>query len=199
MRAASEEQFQRLFDAANKILEAAYADEQAAQRAITQLERSRELMERRIQDLQRSVVHTVEQSASVTASQAATLLQEKFKEADQAAEMASQRYARASRSLGLRLFGFTLLAQLIALASVWWLLQRTIPPYSEIVARRAEVQQLERRVEELERRGGRLEFATCADPYQKKSRLCVRTDEGRVERAFQSEGDERTFRIVWGH
>jgi hypothetical protein len=52
------------------------------------------------------------------------------------------------------------------------LLKQTVPTYSEITSLRAEKQQLEATISELEKRGGRIQLTECIDGQHK--RLCVK-------------------------
>lgn len=188
--------FQRLHDAANKVLEATYNDERAARQAIRALDRTRMLVEQRVGELKREVVRSIDASASTTATQAAALLRDKFKEADEAASRAARRYAEAERTLGWKLLGIALLVEAALLGGLWLLVQRTVPAYAEIEARRAEVRRLDAHVAELERRGGRLELARCTD-HREHEHLCYRTNEAIDHGPYRADG--KTFRIPWGY
>ncbi|WP_104656255.1 hypothetical protein [Ralstonia insidiosa] len=190
--------FQQLFDAAGKVLEATYTDAQSTRQAIQALSHTRDLVERRLNELHREVTHSVEGAAETTAERTAELLREKFEQADQAADRAAQRYTRAANGLGWKLLALALLMQVAIFVGVWLLVQNTVPSLSEIEARRQEVVQLERQVAALERRGGRLELRDCLDG-NKRSHPCFRTDEEKLAGVYQDKGDGKTFRIPWGH
>lgn len=198
IRDSQSDAFQRLFDAANKVLEATYIDAKSARMAIEALERTRALVERRLDDLKRETVRSIDASASTTAVQAAALLGEKFKEADEAASRAATRYANAEKTLGWKLLRITMLVQVTLFGGLWLLVQRTVPSYTEIEARRVEIQRLETQVTELERRGGGLDLATCTDS-RKRDHLCYRTNETIDDGPYSSRGDGKTFRIPWGY
>ncbi|MDO3617330.1 hypothetical protein Q3O98_11340 [Ralstonia pseudosolanacearum] len=210
-----DEDFQRLFDVANKVLEAVYEDEQAARRVIDALDRMHFNVAKRLNDLSSDVTTAIEDSASQTADKAAQLLTQKFAQADACADQAAERYRRAANKLNWKLFGFVLLIQLAVLGGGWLLAQRAIPSQDEIKGLRALVGQLsqqaaerrnevadldrqvanqKRKLADLERRGSRVEWSTCQDEEQ-RSRLCFRTD----ERAMQGPDGERTYRVPWGY
>jgi hypothetical protein len=197
-RDSQSDAFQRLFDAANKVLEATYNDEKSARMAIEALERTRALVERRLDDLKRETVRAIDASASTTATQAAALLREKFKDADEVANRAAKRYADAENTLGWKLLGIAMLVQATLLGGLWLLVQRTVPSYTEIEARRVEIQRLETQVTELERRGGGLYLTTCID-RSKRTHLCYRTNETIDDGPYSSQADGKTFRIPWGY
>ncbi|MGA3868148.1 hypothetical protein ACI2VG_24110 [Ralstonia nicotianae] len=190
--------FQQLFDAAGKVLEATYVDAQSTRQAIQALSHTRNLVERRLNELRLEVTRSVEGSAEATAERTAELLRKKFEQADQAAHHAAQRYTQAANGLGWKLVALALLVQVAIFVSVWLLVQNTVPSFSEIEERRQEVAQLERQVAALERRGGRLELRDCLDG-NKRSHFCFRTDEEQLAGVYQGKGDSKTFRIPWGH
>lgn len=207
--------FRDLFDAANKVLEAAYVDEKAARQAIDALDRLQFNIARRISDLSTDVTKSISDSAAQTAEKAADLLTQKFTAANVCADEAAERYKSAADRLGWKLFGFALLLQLAILASSWLIMQRAMPSGAEIEERRALVDQLsqqassrrseiadldrqltsqKRKLAELDRRGSRAEWSTCQDEAQVQH-LCFRTD----ERLFQGQDGERTYRVPWGY
>ena len=215
-----EQTIEALLDAAGKVLEATYEDEQKTRQAIAALERLRSSVEQKIDILSRETVKAIAGSANTTAEKAAGLLQEKFVEADAAANRARDRYVRATNSLGWRLFGLAVLLQVLIFAGVWLIVQRTIPSQADIAARRQVLQQLaqqtvdqqgqvaeldrqikvkQRKVTELDRRGAKVEWKTCADREQ-NIHLCFRTDEQAEQaEAFESADGEKTYRAPWGY
>jgi len=218
MRASGEEvAFQRLYDAANKILEATYNDEETARKAIEALSTTRTRLERRIDELSREVTKAVDSSVSKTATEAARLLTEKFKEADAAAERARDRYELAGRRITWKLLSWAVVLQCLLLVGGWLIVQRTLPSQSEIDSRyqvierlsqqasrlRTQIGNMQRdangltvKVAKLERRGGRLEIENCAESGQPQ-RLCVRTNESDSESPITI--GEKTYRIPWGY
>ncbi|GAB3555223.1 hypothetical protein GCM10027343_43790 [Noviherbaspirillum agri] len=212
-----EQSVEALLDAAGKVLEATYEDEQKVRQAIASLERLRSSVELKVDILSRETVKAIADSADTTANKAAGLLQEKFVEADAAAGRARDRYVRATHSLGWRLFGLAALLQGLIFAGGWLIVQRTIPSQAEIMARQQVLQQLaqqmvdqqgqmaeldrqikakQRKVTELDRRGAKVEWTTCADSEQ-NTHLCFRTDEHAA--AFQSADGGKTYRAPWGY
>ncbi|CAE6905340.1 hypothetical protein R69927_05638 [Paraburkholderia domus] len=209
--------FQRLYDAANKILEATYNDEETARQAIQALSVTRTRLEQRIGELAREVTEKVDASALRMAHEAARLLAEKFTEADDAAERARDRYNKVGRRLTWKLLGGAAVLQCLLLAGAWLIVERTLPSQAEIEARRQTIEQLSqqasesrteignlqrdantmtRKVTSLERRGGRLELTNCAEEGQ-PARICIRTNEGDSDAPITI-GD-KTFRIPWGY
>ncbi|QIY41761.1 hypothetical protein FOC28_18985 [Burkholderia cenocepacia] len=213
-----EQTVEALLDAAGKVLEATYEDEQRSRQAITSLERLRTTVEEKVGTLSRDTVKLIEGSSEATATQAAKLLREKFVEADVAAEHARARYVRATHSLGWRLFGLAVLVQLLIFVGVWVIVARTLPSQDDIAARRQTLQELaqqisgqqsqaaeldrqikakQRKVNDLDRRGGaRVEWTTCSDSEQ-VSHLCFRTDDQAGD--FTSGNGGKTFRVPWGY
>lgn len=218
MRSSEQEAaFQRLYDAANKILEATYNDEEAARQAIHSLSATRTRLEQRFSELAREVTEKVDSSALRTANEAARLLAEKFTEADDAAERARDRYNDAGRRLTWKLIGGAAVLQCLLLAGAGLIVERTLPSQDEIDARRQTIEQLSqqasdsrtqlgnlqrdvttmtRKVASLERRGGRLELENCAEERQPQ-RICIRTNEGDSDAPITI-GD-KTYRIPWGY
>ncbi|KUZ65063.1 hypothetical protein WI36_27490 [Burkholderia ubonensis] len=209
--------FRRLYDVANKILEATYNDEEAARKAIDALSTTRTRLERKIDELARDVTAKVDSSASRTANEAARLLTENFREADAAAERARDRYETAGRRMTWKLLGGAAALQCMLLAGAWLIVQRTLPSQAEVDTRRQTIEQLSqqaselrtqvgnlqrdasgmaRKVANLERRGGRLEILNCAEQGQ-SPRLCIRTNEADSE-VPMTIGD-KTYRIPWGY
>lgn len=209
--------FQRLYDTANKILEATYNDEEAARKAINALSTTRIQLERKVDELARDVTAKIDSSAGKTADEAARLLADKFVQADTAAARARSRYETAGQNLTWKLLGGAAVLQLVLLAGAWLIVQRTLPSQVEVESRRQTIEQLSqqaselrtqvanlqrdangmaRKVKNLEQRGGRLEIANCADDRQSPL-LCVRTNE------TDSDGPitigEKTYRIPWGY
>lgn len=212
-----EKTVERLLDAAGKVLEATYEDEQRTHRAITELERLRTSVEQKISTLSRDTVVLIEGASDTTAKKAAELLQHKFLEADAAAERARARYVQAAQGLGWRLFGLAALMQLLLFVAGWLILGRTLPSEDDIADRRQTVQQLrhqtvdlqgqvadldrqiksrQRKVNDLDRRGARVDWTVCKDNAQ-ISHLCFRTDEEAGD--FSSANGEKTYRIPWGY
>ncbi|MFP3708530.1 hypothetical protein SB783_31410 [Paraburkholderia sp. SIMBA_009] len=209
--------FQRLYDTANKILEATYNDEEAARKAINTLSTTRIQLERTINELARDVSSRIDSSAEKTADKAARLLAEKFEQADAAAARARNRYESAGRKLTWKLLGGCAVLQLVLLAGAWLIVQQTLPSQTEVETRRQTIEQLSqqaselrvqvaslqrdasgmaRKVKNLEQRGGRLEITNCADGRQSPL-PCIRTNE------TDSDGPitigEKTYRIPWGY
>lgn len=206
-----------LLDAAGKVLEATYEDEQRTRQAITALERLRISVEQKFSTLSHDTVILIESASDTTAKKAAELLQHKFSEADAAAERARARYVKATQGFGLRLFGLAALLQLLLLIAGWLILERTLPSEEEIADRRQILQQLrqqttdlqgkitdldrqikskQRKVNDLERRGASVNWTVCKDNTQ-LSHLCFRTDEEAGD--FSSADGEKTYRIPWGY
>lgn len=212
-----EQTVEELLDAAGKVLEATYEDEQRTRQAITSLERLSTTVEEKVGALSRDTVKLIEGASDATATQAARLLQEKFVEADVAAERARARYVRATQGLAWRLFGLAVLMQLLIFAGVWYIVARTLPSQDEISARRQVLEQLpqqislrqsqvaeldrqiktkQRKVNDLDRRGARVQWTTCTDSEQ-VSRLCFRADE--QAGGFPSSDGDKTYRVPWGY
>lgn len=211
-----EQTIEELLDAAGKVLEATYEDEQRARQAIASLERLRTTVEEKVGALSRDTLKLIEGASDATATQAAKLLQEKFVEADVAAERARARYVGAAQGLGWRLFGLAVLMQLLIFVGVSGIVARTLPSQGEISARRQMLEQLaqqisgeqsqiaeldlqiktkQRKVNDLDRRGARVEWTTCNDSEQ--SRLCFRADEQAGE--FKSGDGNKAYRVPWGY
>lgn len=193
-----EQDFQRLFDIANKILQVADKDTKAAHDMINALGYTKKLIEQRLESLSERVTLTIEGAAEQTATEAAQLLQGKFERADQAAIEAAQRYTKASRRLNTKVIGLFLLFQIGLLGGVWLLVDHTIPAYEEILARRSEVQSLENQLVLLNQKGAYAEPTPCHD-HQGRSRLCIRTDERTEAESFKRPGENKTYRILWGN
>lgn len=212
-----EQTIEGLLDAAGKVLEATYEDEQRTRQAITSLERLRATVEEKIGALSRDTVKVIEGASDTTATQAARLLQEKFVEADVAAERARARYVRATQGLAWRLFGLAVLMQLLIFAGVWVIVARTLPSRDEISGRRQVLDQLaqqvsseqtqlaeldrqiktkQRKVSDLDRRGARVEWTTCTDSEQ-VSHLCFRADE--EVGGIPSRDGDKTYRVPSGY
>lgn len=210
-------QLQALLDAAGKVLEATYEDEAAAREAIAELRNTRQRVENRLTDVSQQVTQTVEQSAERTATAAATLLKKKFEAADTAADKARQRYEKSARGLWWKVAGLTLILQVAILFGLWLIVQRTLPSQAEIDARRATLERLDadasglrrqkadlqrqvatmnKKVRDLEKRGGALQFSTCQDADQ-QTHYCFRTNEESMSEPFGSNGE--TYRIPWGY
>lgn len=209
--------FQRLYDAANRILEASYNDEETARKAIDALSATRIRLERKIDELSRDVTAKIDSSALKTATEAACLLTEKFREADAAAKRARDRYELAGRKLTWRLLGGAAALQLVLIVGAWLIVQHALPSQAEVDTRRQTIEQLSlqasnlrlqignmqrdangmaRKVANLERRGGRLEVQNCAEEGQ-SARPCIRTNETDSEAPITI-GD-KTYRIPWGY
>ena len=207
--------FQQLYDVANKILAATCNDEETARRAIDALSVTRARLENRIDDMVRDVTAKVDSSASKTASEAARLLTEKFKEADAAAVRARERYDTAAQRLTWKLLGGSAILQCVLLAGAWLIAQRSLPSQTEMDTRRQVLEQLSQQASELrvqignsqreasemshkvaklEQRGGRLEVENCALDGQPQQ-TCFRTDETASDGPVTI-GDG-TYRIPW--
>lgn len=74
-----------------------------------------------------------------------------------------------------KVFYISVIIGIVDIIGVVLLLKQTVPTYSEITALRAEKQQLEATISELEKRGGRIQLNECIDRQHK--RLCVKIDE----------------------
>jgi uncharacterized protein YukE len=80
-------------------------------------------------------------------------------------------------------------AMAIALLAVWWY----VPPISEITARRAERDQLEASIADLNKRGAKIALNTCGP----KKRLCVMIEE--TEGVFGDRKRGETYMIAKGY
>lgn len=192
-----EKDFQTLFDTAGKILEATYTDEQLTRQAIQALNQTRERLEQRLTGMARDVEKTITSSASTTATTAANLIQEKFREADSAADQAAQRYQRAARTLGWRLFGGALLLQACLFGGMWLFLNHTLPGHEEIQTRRLEVRHLEQQLATLEKKGAKIVLSQCLDKTNNRKYVCIRTDENKP--AWNGDDGVSTYRVPFGY
>jgi hypothetical protein len=89
-----------------------------------------------------------------------------------------------------KIFSVAVIIGLAAISGGVLLLKQTVPTYSEITALRAEKQQLEATISELEKRGGRIQLTECLD--QQRKRLCVKI----IEKAPKYKDG---FRILAGY
>ena len=182
----SEDEILNPLTAINKILEATYNDQEAAEKAIKALDVAREQFERRLNIQLNTVTQAVENSASDTATKAAALLRGNFIEADKAAIVARSRYEDAAQSLGWKMFSMALVAAVTFIGSVFLLIWYMTPSLDDIHARRQEVMQLEQAALALEKRGAKLIWNNCG------KRICFKTVEEKGEN-WRAQDD--TYRI----
>ncbi|WP_227107307.1 hypothetical protein [Chromobacterium rhizoryzae] len=146
-----DDRIQSQMDVVQKILEATYNDQQATEKAISDLNLLRQQVDQRINFLKWDITEAIESSAEKTASKAADLLASKFADADKAAQSAKKRYESSARHLGWKLFAMWALVQLILLGCAYWMFQRTIPSKVEIESRRQIVESLRQDLAQIEK------------------------------------------------
>jgi hypothetical protein len=100
-------------------------------------------------------------AAAAAYTQAADALNNAAKDVREASGWIGWKLAGLLLGIGATAFGALYLAALVML-----------PSLGELQARRADAERLQVRVEELEKRGGRIEYSTCG----KAKRLCIKVD-----------------------
>lgn len=176
-----DDQTQTQLDVVTKILIASGQTQEKAEAAISALDEMRVRIETRMGTLAQSVVHKIDGAATTNAVEAAKLLQQHFIKADEQAVLAADRYTRAARWLGLKLFcGLTVL--IFAILGVALIVAMNfIPTREEIDTRRQELAAMESRALELEQYGVNLMWSMCSGSP------CLRTNE--KEGAWGSNGE----------
>lgn len=184
--------FQALFGAARKVLEAVEIDERKSRRATEALRELQDSVEKKLVRLEAGVKQSIESSAQSTANQAAELLSKRFTEADAAAQRATELYNMAAKKLNSRRWLYFLSAQATILTLVVVSLYLWVPSLDEIKARRGEVA----RLDEL---GRRVEWSKC-NVGNGQTRDCIRTDESEHEDFFEDRTKKgKTYRIPKGY
>lgn len=184
--------FQALFGAARKVLEAVEIDERKSRRATEALRELQDSVEKKLVRLEAGVKQSIESSAKSTANQAAELLSKRFTEADAAAQRATELYNMAAKKLNSRRWLYFLSAQATILTLVVVSLYLWVPSLDEIKARRGEVA----RLDEL---GRRVEWSKC-NVGNGQMRDCIRTDESEHEDFFEDRTKKgKTYRIPKGY
>ncbi|MEX5536980.1 hypothetical protein ABFV54_17825 [Pseudomonas syringae] len=188
---AHDRNFQALFGAARKVLEAVEIDESKSRRATDALRELQDSVEKKLVRLEAGVKQSIESSAQSTANQAAELLSKRFTEADAAAQRAAELYNMAAKKLDSRRWLYFLSAQVTILTLVVVSLYLWVPSLDEIKARRVEVA----RLGEL---ANRVEWSKC-DVGEGQSRDCIRTDEAEHTEIFGDRSKGKTYRIPKGY
>ena len=189
---AHDRNFQALFGAARKVLEAVEIDESKSRRATDALRELQDSVEKKLVRLEAGVKQSIESSAQSTANQAAELLSKRFTEADAAAQRAAGLYNVAAKKLNSRRWLYFLSAQATILTLVVVSLYLWVPSLDEIKARRGEVA----RLDEL---GSRVEWSKC-NVGNGQMRDCIRTDESEHADFFEDRTKKgKTYRIPKGY
>jgi len=188
---AHDRNFQALFGAARKVLEAVEIDESKSRRATDALRELQDSVEKKLVRLEAGVKQSIESSAQSTANQAAELLSKRFTEADAAAQRAAELYNMAAKKLNSRRWLYFLSAQATILALVVVSLYLWVPSLDEIKARRVEVA----RLGEL---ASRVEWSKC-NVGNGQARDCIRTDESEHTDIFGDRTKGKTYRIPKGY
>ncbi|PTT12153.1 MULTISPECIES: hypothetical protein [unclassified Pseudomonas] len=188
---AHDRNFQALFGAARKVLEAVEIDESKSRRATDALRELQDSVEKKLVRLEAGVKQSIESSAQSTANQAAELLSKRFTEADAAARRAAELYNRAAKKLNSRRWLYFLSAQATILALVVVSLYLWVPSLDEIKARRVEVA----RLDEL---ASKVEWSKCI-VENGQTRDCIRTDESEHKDIFGDRTKGKTYRIPKGY
>jgi len=167
-----DEQVRRQLEIVSTLLGATTRNQKAAQDAIDALTRLQRLITSEMSAMTEDVARQINNSATLTATTAAQLLQEKFVQADKHAQKAAARYCKASRWLGVKIFVF--LTGILAVVGIigWLILQPMLPSAQDIQMRRDEVAALESQAARLSKQGASLEWSTCGE----KGRPCVRIE-----------------------
>lgn len=189
---AHDRNFQALFGAARKVLEAVEIDESKSRRATDALRDLQDSVEKKLVRLEAGVRQSIESSAQSTANQAAELLSKRFTEADTAAQRAAELYNRAAKNLNSRRWLYFLSAQATILALVVVSIYLWVPSLDEIKARRVEVA----RLGEL---ASRVEWSKC-NVGNGQMHDCIRTDESEYPNFFEDRTKKgKTYRIPKGY
>ncbi|SMF74154.1 MULTISPECIES: hypothetical protein [unclassified Pseudomonas] len=189
---AHDRNFQALFGAARKVLEAVEIDESKSRRATDALRELQDSVEKKLVRLEADVKQSIESSAQSTANQAAELLSKRFTEADAAAQRAAELYNMAAKKLNSRRWLYSLSAQATIFTLVVVSLYLWVPSLDEIKTRRVEVA----RLEEL---ASRVEWSKC-NVGNGQMRDCIRTDESEYPKFFEDRTKKgKTYRIPKGY
>ncbi|EKU29795.1 MULTISPECIES: hypothetical protein [Alcaligenes] len=176
-----DDQIQTQLDVVTKILIASGQNQEKAEAAISALDEMRTRIEARMGTLAQSVVHKIDGAATTHAVEAAKLLQQHFIKADEQAVLAADRYRRAARWLGLKIFCSLTILIFVILGAALLVVMSIIPTKEEIDTRRQEIAAMESRALELEKLGVNLIWSKCSGS------LCFRTNE--KEGAWGSNGE----------
>lgn len=195
-RRTEEDMLQSLVDAAAKVMDAAYADEASANRAIAQMRAVANNIEYRSEEIKKQLSKSIESFADRTASLAAAKLLEKFKQADEQADMAAKRYNTAARLLTLKLVGVAFAVQCAVVGAVYGILVWRVPSFEEAHEAQQQVAVAKDAVNKLVAKGGGAWLTNCDD--NGRSRLCIRTDE-RSKNSWRGEKDGGSYRIIYGY
>lgn len=131
--------FELIFGAAQKILEAAEANQAASIKTAESLRVLEKSFGERLSKLEGNVTESIDSSVDRTSTKAAGLLREKFDEADAAAMRAARLYNASAKALDKRSWIYFLTAQLALVACVAGAVYLWLPSFNEVAACRAEL------------------------------------------------------------
>ncbi|EPM46849.1 hypothetical protein [Pseudomonas syringae] len=131
--------FELIFGAAQKILEAAKANQDASIKTAESLRALEKSFGERLSTLERTVTESINSSVDRTSTKAAGLLREKFDEADAAAMRAARLYNASAKALDKRSWIYFLAAQLALVACVAGAAYLWLPSFNEVAVCRAEL------------------------------------------------------------
>ncbi|AVI85091.1 MULTISPECIES: hypothetical protein [Pseudomonas syringae group] len=131
--------FELIFGAAQKILEAAKANQDASIKTAESLRALEKGFEQRLSKLEGTVTESIDSSVDRTSTKAAKLLCEKFDEADAAAIRAARLYNASAKALDKRSWIYFFTAQLALVACVAGAVYFWLPSFNEVAACRAEL------------------------------------------------------------
>lgn len=156
------------FDVAGKLLEAMRQDRSNSLEATKALSGLYQQLGARLGSLEKQVVEKVDGAATKTATEAANLLQENFKQADVAARKAADLYREAAKGLAWQRWMYYVGAQVVLVLLGALLITTLVPSLDEIRDRRQALTELNHEIESR-----RWNLATCDKD------LCVQLDKKR--------------------
>lgn len=184
------EEYDEIFDALRRVLEAAEYHQSVADSSIKAMSNATAKLDCMAEELKGQIHREMETSLNSASAQAVNILTKKFSSANKYAEQATEHYKSAVSWAAWKVFTIATISGLFVIGGTTLLLQQTIPTYSEIKALQEKKLRLESEISELEKLNPRIQFSNCIDKGQ--NRLCVKVDEKAPEY-------EEGYRILDGH
>lgn len=180
-----------LYDALGRVLAAAENHQQAADRSIQAMNKASANLEHKANTLDGQLSREMTRAMDLAVADAAKALTAQFKTAHELAKQAETRYRNSVRWAAWKVFATATIFGVVLILSTAYLIQGTIPSYTEIEALRSEKAYLTKNISELERRGGRVNLSPCSDESNRR-RLCVKIDE-------QAGAFQNGYRVIAGY